>query len=635
MSYQPLARKYRPAKFGELVGQDTVSTALTNAVRLEREPHGIIFSGVRGVGKTTIARLYAKLLNCSHRVEGEPCGECSSCLAITSGTHEDVIEIDGASNTSVDDVRSLQETIGYVPQRSAYKIYIIDEVHMLSQSAFNALLKTLEEPPQHVVFIFATTELIKVPQTIVSRCQTFFLRKIPVVKIMERLKEVLDYEQVSYEEKALFYIAREGHGSLRDAMTMLDQVIALGGGEVRARALQGYFASASATPYLKLLDAMLRRDSKECIKALESLDESGVDLDRAVEETAKIARHAFILKSVGTDSIEAGLLGMDDQELHDLGKIAENARPLDLNRMFRTLVACLKDLDGSEIDRFIAENCVLEWCLDPGLPMVDDLVNLFESNRQQLGTASKGARSPLNQSTPAISRKTLRNLSAELKSGEQKPVVAPRQPNPTVGHKIGPESSEHHAPSQDEKESAMPPPPNPVASATAGEYSNAVLEPTEPAEKIQTHRSQPEFPVDWRGFVDAWKKAKPLQARKLEEVRCIEYGEKRILLKVDPKSLAATSLVKPEEKAKLAGQFAEVFGFSGSVEIVYEQQDSSDHAGCSPKEESILDMKKKEQKERHQRYEQDARKDPFIQDLVGSLGAKIERVEITGSSDTV
>ena len=186
-SYIPLARKYRPATFSELAGQDATATALANAIRLGREPHAVIFSGVRGIGKTTSARLYAKALNCDTALSPEPCNHCESCLAITAGNHEDVMEIDGASNTSVDDVRALRETVSYVPQRSRFKVYIIDEVHMLSQSAFNALLKTLEEPPAHVVFIFATTELQKIPQTIMSRCQLFHLQRMGLNTIRERI----------------------------------------------------------------------------------------------------------------------------------------------------------------------------------------------------------------------------------------------------------------------------------------------------------------------------------------------------------------------------------------------------------------------------------------------------------------
>ncbi|HYX32578.1 MAG TPA: DNA polymerase III subunit gamma/tau [Oligoflexus sp.] len=382
MSYVSLARKYRPRRFIDMVGQESTTLALTNAIRLRREPHSVIFTGVRGVGKTTSARIYAKALNCENGPTADPCDVCASCMAIVAGNHEDVLEIDGASNTGVDDVRALQETLSYVPQRSTYKIYIIDEVHMLSISAFNALLKTLEEPPQHVVFIFATTELHKVPETIQSRCQTFHLQKISRPVIIERVRSILTSEGIPFDEAALGIVAREGRGSMRDALTMLDQAIAVGGGQVSVDALRNMVGSSSqALPVLELMDGLLRKDAGQILEVIARWDQEGLAMSTLAEETAKACRNAFILRDLKGQAIDLQLLELEDREQQMLLELGEKAAPMDLNRLFRQLAKCLDDLRHSDLDRFVLENYCLEWCFDPGLPDLQSLMNLISSGQ--------------------------------------------------------------------------------------------------------------------------------------------------------------------------------------------------------------------------------------------------------------
>ncbi|MCC7541507.1 MAG: DNA polymerase III subunit gamma/tau, partial [Deltaproteobacteria bacterium] len=234
MSYRVLARKWRPQSFDDLVGQEHVAKTIASAIKQDRVAHAFLFTGVRGVGKTTTARLLAKCLDCEKGPTSSPCGTCAPCTEIANGNDVDVLEIDGASNNSVDDVRRLQETLPYRPQRDRFKIVTIDEVHMLSSGAFNALLKTLEEPPSHVKFIFATTEAHKVPVTIVSRCQRYDFRLISRATIAGRVRHILEAEAIPAEEAAIGLLAREANGSMRDALTMLDQVIAGSDGKLTA-----------------------------------------------------------------------------------------------------------------------------------------------------------------------------------------------------------------------------------------------------------------------------------------------------------------------------------------------------------------------------------------------------------------
>ena len=242
MSYLVLARKWRPRNFDELVGQEHVRRALTNALDSGRIHHAFLFTGTRGVGKTTIARIFAKSLNCEKGVSSRPCGECSACRDIDAGRFVDLLEVDAASRTKVDDTRELLDNVQYSPARGRYKVYLIDEVHMLSAHSFNALLKTLEEPPPHVKFLLATTDPQKLPVTVLSRCLQFHLRRLPPPQILERLVQISVAEKVEYEAGALKAISRAAEGSMRDALSLLDQVLAFGGGralEAEARSLLG------------------------------------------------------------------------------------------------------------------------------------------------------------------------------------------------------------------------------------------------------------------------------------------------------------------------------------------------------------------------------------------------------------
>ena len=396
--YLSLARKYRPQTFADLVGQETTAQVLANAILLGRAPNGVIFSGVRGIGKTTIARLYAKALNCPNRSENaDPCGQCASCQAIANDTHEDVFEIDGASHNGVDEVRSLQETITYAPQRSRYKVYIIDEVHMLSTSAFNALLKTLEEPPEHVVFVMATTELEKVPDTVIGRCQTFHLRKISLADMERRIRSVLEAEKIDYDPPAVGHVCDQGQGSMRDALTFLEQAVALGRGKLSLDAIQEGFGCLKESTIVELLKALIQRQARRCMELIGEVDDAGLEMDELTTALAQMARNGFVVGELGrSDDPNVRLLDLEESTFDALHALAKECQPLDFNRLFRTLVQCRKDQDGSGMDRFILENYCFEWCFDPGLPSLEELQELLSTGSAPSNASSQPAAPPLS-----------------------------------------------------------------------------------------------------------------------------------------------------------------------------------------------------------------------------------------------
>ena len=284
MSYQVLARKWRPGTFGEMVGQQHVLKALANALDHDRLHHAYLFSGTRGVGKTTVARILAKCLNCEEGVSSHPCGQCGACREVAEGRSVDLIEVDAASRTKVDDTRELLDNVQYAPTRNRFKIYLIDEVHMLSTHSFNALLKTLEEPPAHVKFLLATTDPQKLPPTVLSRCLQFNLKNMPPAQVAGHLRSVLDAEGVSYDDGALRLLGRAAAGSMRDALSLADQAIGYGGGQLSEAQVREMLGVADRAAILQLLDAITVDDAGAVLDVVAAMADSGADFASAVDE---------------------------------------------------------------------------------------------------------------------------------------------------------------------------------------------------------------------------------------------------------------------------------------------------------------------------------------------------------------
>lgn len=303
MSYQVLARKYRPRRFRELVGQEHVARALTNALDQDRLHHAYLFTGTRGVGKTTIARILAKCLNCETGVSSEPCGQCGTCREVDEGRFIDLLEVDAASNTSVDDVREIIENAQYAPTRGRYKVYLIDEVHMLSKSAFNALLKTLEEPPTHVKFLLATTDPHKLPATVLSRCLQFALMSMSPERVVEHLKNVLQQEVVTFDEAALWELGRAANGSMRDALSLTDQAIAFGNGRLEAAEVRNMLGSIDRDLVFRVLESVNSGDASAVLEVCAKLAEQGVDFTAALAELVS-ALHRVALAQMMPDAVD-------------------------------------------------------------------------------------------------------------------------------------------------------------------------------------------------------------------------------------------------------------------------------------------------------------------------------------------
>ncbi|KAA1193488.1 DNA polymerase III subunit gamma/tau [Pseudohalioglobus sediminis] len=298
MSYQVLARKWRPKSFREMVGQEHVLQALINALDHDRLHHAYLFTGTRGVGKTTIARILAKCLNCEQGVSSEPCGECGSCLEIAEGRSVDLLEVDAASRTKVEDTRELLENVQYAPTRSRYKVYLIDEVHMLSTSSFNALLKTLEEPPPHVKFLLATTDPQKLPATVLSRCLQFNLKNMPPDQIVGHLANVLEQEMVSFEEPALWLLGRAAAGSMRDALSLTDQGIAFGSGKLTETDVRSMLGSVDLSFVYQLLEAVAGGDPAAVLEVVARMAEHAPDFEGSCDELISLTHRVAVAQAV-------------------------------------------------------------------------------------------------------------------------------------------------------------------------------------------------------------------------------------------------------------------------------------------------------------------------------------------------
>ena len=399
--HRVLARKWRPTSFADVVGQGHVLQALRHALSSGRLHHAYLFTGTRGVGKTTLARVLARALNCETGVTADPCGVCGACQAIDQGRFVDLIELDAASNTQVDRMRELLENATYAPAVGRFKVYVIDEVHQLSGSAFNAMLKTLEEPPEHVKFVLATTDPHKIPVTVLSRCMQFGLKPIAVPTISARMSHILREEGITAEPAALDLLARAARGSLRDGLSLLDQAIAFGGGQVSAGPVAAMLGVADTDALMAVLDAVSRGDPAAALTAADAVVDRGVSLDGALQELARLIKQAALLKALPSG---------DEPVPQGLPELAERLSAADLQVLYQIAVHSRADLD---------------WAPDPEAGFVMAVLRMLAlagpagDALQAGGTVTRLSAPP----PPASPARALASLSASQPAADLAPVV--------------------------------------------------------------------------------------------------------------------------------------------------------------------------------------------------------------------
>lgn len=461
MSYQVLARKWRPQTFEEVVGQESVTRTLQRALSTDRIAHAYLFTGSRGIGKTTIARILAKALSCEQGVTPTPCGTCRACTEITAGKNVDVIEIDGASNTGVDDVRELREVARFMPQSLRFKVFIIDEVHMLSTGAFNALLKTLEEPPPHVKFIFATTEVHKIPVTILSRCQRYDFKRISTDVIVGRLKEILAQEGAEIDEAGLTLIARAAEGGMRDSLSLTDQVLSFAGNRASAEDVAESLGLIDRRALVRLTQAALERDAQGALDGIHHAFGAGHDLKQLADGLAAELRNLAIARATGTLQ---GFADLSPEDIAEIDALATKTDGRDLQRLFAMALEGIDRITRSESPRLALEMMLLRMCDRPPL---GDAMAISEAI-SRLDALSRGKTVPpatyAQSQAAAIVRESL----------EVRPAAPPQQVPTKVPAHAQPASPPHAtAP----KTNDAPPEKAPVSSNTSANESPAAAPP--------------------------------------------------------------------------------------------------------------------------------------------------------------
>lgn len=577
MSYLVLARKWRPQTFRDLIGQEHVSQTLKNAIDSGRVAHAFLFTGGRGVGKTSAARILAKALNCEQGPAPEPCNACSACEEITAGNSVDVFEIDGASNTSVDDIRDLRETVKYLPSRCRYKIFIIDEVHMLSTSAFNALLKTLEEPPPHVKFIFATTEPHKVPITILSRCQRFDFRRIPLPMIVARLRYIIDQEKVAMSDAALAMVARKGDGSMRDSLSTLDQVLAFCGEQVSDGEVVTLLGVVDRRLLLAAARAIFDHDCPAALDIVKRVDVYGHNMRHFCQELLDYFRTITILKAVGE---AADLPDLPDGELAELGALTSSVTLSDLQRHLALLLKAESEMAHSGFSRLILEMALLKMAtLAPVVP-VDEILAQIKVLEGRTGSGS------IASSSPVWDTSTRQGAPVSRPAGH---TAKPQAPHPVQPHTV---PADPARPSPEKASRDLP------GSAATGEGDQ------------------------WSGFVSYVKGKKPMLASFLEHGHPLKITPALLELGFSAGSFQLSRLRDPDAASELQTMAKEYFRADTVIKFV-------SLAGEEATPPSILEKKSLEDAGRMQKMKVRAESHPLVAAALDIFGGEIGEVTET------
>ncbi len=542
MDYQVSARKYRPGTFEDVIGQPHVVQTLVNAIKTRRIAQAFLFSGTRGVGKTTVARILAKALNCEQGPTGTPCNVCPNCVEITQGTSVDVIEIDGASNTSVDDVREIRENAKFTPFRGGYRVYIIDEVHMLSNSAFNALLKTLEEPPPHVVFIFATTEIHKIPPTILSRCQHYNFRRIPRAEIIERLRHVAAQDGITVEERSLTALARASEGSMRDALSLLDQAVAFGGKTINHADLEALLGAVPQEHVRAMIEAVIAQDSPAALRVIHRLLDQGHDLRAYCADLVEYVRNLLVASVVPSPQDLRGLIEASEEDIRQLASDARMFTPEQVQELFLILTQAEDALRLSAHPRYVLEVAAVRATRLIGSGTRDAAVPVRE--RAMPAASAKpettGKPGPFSHSTRAAKVPLVRNS-------------APGRPVTTSPSSAAPPAAEPHTAtstaaraSADQARDCGQLPVPVLGSASADKLSVE----NEPALSAPVTASAPPLRLDWEQFQEEVTNAHPGIASFLERGRFVGIDGDQITIGFAKGEMVARSFIEREDNLR-------------------------------------------------------------------------------------
>lgn len=527
MSYLVLARKWRPQTFDTVVGQEHVTRTLRNAIATGRVAHAFLFTGPRGVGKTTTARLLAKALNCEHGPTADACNVCSHCAEITAGNSLDVLEIDGASHTGVDNIRDLTEGIHYRPVKSRFRIIIIDEVHMLSNAAFNALLKTLEEPPPHVKFIFATTESHKILPTIASRCQRYDFKRIALRELMQKLRGIAEQEGLTTDDVGLALLAREADGSLRDAESLLDQVVAWSTGVVNEQAVRNSLGVADRQALVRVVDAILARDPATALRLAGELYAHGYDPRRLCHDLLEHFRNVTFVK---VNPELASLTDLPDHEIAAVQRQAATRSLDDMHRLFTLTLRAEEDMQKTAYSQLVVEMTLVKLASQPAIFPIEQALAQLEALTRALDDQS-------SQSNPTPQPQR-----------QSQPNVAPPRAIPVAPHALETPLHRTAPPFQPvAREAAFNKPEEPRLQEKAGSLDSA----QQPA---------------WEGFLAAIQKEKISVFFALKSGRLLELTDTKLLIGMD-KEPYFKELTRKENLTLLEAAATRVFGHSVTVEI--------------------------------------------------------------------
>ena len=585
MGYLVLARKYRPQTFAEMAGQEHVVRTLANALSTGQLAHAFLFTGPRGVGKTTAARLLAKAVNCEQGPTSRPCGRCPACLEIAEGRSVDVVEIDAASNTGVDNVRDIVESVKYRPARDRYKVFVVDEVHMLSQGAFNALLKTLEEPPPHVVFVLATTDVHRVPETILSRCQRFDFRRLSLSQIVEQLRKVVQAEGMTISDQALALVARAAEGGMRDALSLLDRVRAAVGEAPDDAAVAEAVGAVDAAAVGRLAWALLRRDGAALLAEVAALHERGQEMRRVAEEVVRRLRDVTVARLAPQVALD-----LPEAERAEVEAQAAAADPAQLARLFDVAQRAVVEVKLSDQPRYALEVALLKGALlAPGAD-VAELIARAEA---------------LAAGEPAPSARGSARSTDSARAEGVHPPAAPRPPPA----RAAPAPSRTASSTQ----TAAPPPAPTAPPATAA-----------PAEPVPPSRDDPALPLPdrWRAAVAEVERVSPAVVPHLKQGALLRIAEGEVVLQFAEGTSFAASVER--KRADIEAALGRFFGRPTRLSVKVGPA-AAVAAEAAPA--SLAAVEQAEREARSSRLAEAARGHPNVQEAARVLGADVAKVE--------